>query len=159
MSFRQAVESTAAIRDSFREGLGSVRNVDRTRLRCSNPRRLRGSVNLDDALRLALPNDPRGDYAIGISQRSHSDRAVWLEVHPASSLHVGEVLNKLRWLKGWLASDAPELQGLPAHFCWVATGSVSFRRGSPASYSTSTSSDGRILAHTVYVPHTRRPQR
>jgi hypothetical protein len=130
MSFRQAVESTAAIRDSFREGLGSVRNVDRTRLRCSNPRRLRGSVNLDDALRLALPNDPRGDYAIGISQRSHSDRAVWLEVHPASSLHVGEVLNKLRWLKGWLASDAPELQGLPAHFCWVATGSVSFRRGS-----------------------------
>jgi hypothetical protein len=99
-------------------------------LRCSNPRRLRGSVNLDDALRLALPNDPRWDYAIGISQRSHSDRAVWLEVHPASSLHVGEVLNKLRWLKGWLASDAPELQGLPAHFCWVATGSVSFRRGS-----------------------------
>ncbi len=130
MSFRQAVESTAAIRDSFREGLGSVRNVDRTRLRCSNPRRLRGSVNLDDALRLALPNDPRGDYAIGISQRSHSDRAVWLEVHPASSLHVGEVLNKLRWLRGWVASDAPELQGLPAHFCWVATGSVSFRRGS-----------------------------
>jgi len=99
-------------------------------LRCSNPRRLRGSVNLDDALRLAFPNDPRWDYAIGISQRSHSDRAVWLEVHPASSLHVGEVLNKLRWLKGWLASDAPELQGLPAHFCWVATGSVSFRRGS-----------------------------
>jgi hypothetical protein len=89
-----------------------------------------GSVDLDEAMRLAFPNDPRWDYAIGISQRPDSDRVVWLEVHPASSLHVDEVLNKLRWLKGWRAKDAPELRRLPAHFCWVATGTVSFRRGS-----------------------------
>lgn len=130
MSFRNAVASTTAIRDRFRDGLGAVRNVDRDRLRCSSPRRLRGSVNLDEALRLSFPNAPRWDYAIGISQHSRSDHAVWLEVHPAASLHVGEVLNKLRWLKSWLANDAPELQRLPAHFCWVATGTVSFRRGS-----------------------------
>jgi len=87
-------------------------------------------VDLDEALRLAFPNDPRWDYAIGISQRAHTDHIVWLEVHPASSLHLDEVLNKLRWLKPWLANDAPELHRLPAHFCWVATGTVSFRRGS-----------------------------
>lgn len=130
MRFRRAVPSAAAVRDGFREGLGAVRNVDRNRLRCANPRRLRGSVNLDQALKLAFPNHPRWDYAIGVSRGTQSDHVVWLEVHPASSLHVDEVLNKLRWLNGWLASDAPELRRLPAHFYWVATGTVSFRRGS-----------------------------
>jgi hypothetical protein len=131
MKFRHAVESTAAIRYGFRKGLGAVRNVDHARLRCSiNSRRLRGSVDLDEALRLAFPNDPRWDYAIGISQHPLSDQVVWLEVHPASSHHVDEVLNKLRWLRGWLANEAPALRMMPAHFCWVATGTVSFRRGS-----------------------------
>jgi hypothetical protein len=130
MSFRHAVESTAAIRDGFRDGLRAVRNVDRSRLQCSSPRRLRGSVDLDKALKIALPTDPRWDYAIGISHHPHSDHVVWLEVHPASSSHVDEILNKLRWLKSWLSTDAPALQSLRADFCWVATGTVSFRRGS-----------------------------
>lgn len=130
MNFRRAVKATPAICNSLQEGLGAVRNVDRDRLRCSSPRRIRGSVNLDEGMRLVYPNDPRWDYVIGLSKGAHGDQLVWLEVHPASSRHVDEVLDKLRWLKNWLDRDAAALRDLPAHFYWVATGSVAFRRGS-----------------------------
>jgi len=70
------------------------------------------------------------DYAVGVANPRQPDSAAWLEVHPASSLHVDEVLAKLRWLKQWLESGAPELDQLPRRFCWIATGAVSFDRGS-----------------------------
>jgi hypothetical protein len=130
MRFREAVEDTAAIRGQYREGLQGVRNVDRSRLSCATPRRLCGSVDLDGALRLVHPNDPRWDYAIGVSEGVQNDTVIWVEVHPASSCHVEEVLRKLQWLKDWLRYDAPAMGRLPRHFRWIATGTVSFRRGS-----------------------------
>jgi hypothetical protein len=87
-------------------------------------------VNLDHALRLAHPNAHRWDYAIGICVNPREDIVFWVEVHPASSLHVNEVLRKLQWLKDWLASDAPALARLPGRFRWVASGKISFRHGS-----------------------------
>jgi len=131
MSFREAVESTPAIRAHFREGLQAVRGGDRDRLRCSQPRRLRGSVNLEEVLPPGQTNEPRWDYGIGIGS-SRSDAVVWLEVHPASSTgHVDEVLRKLGWLRTWMSRDAAALAELPRHFVWLATGSVSFHGGSP----------------------------
>jgi len=130
MTFQSAVESTAPVRDHFRAGLQGLRKADRGRLRYTSPRRLRGSVNVDQALRGSYPNDPRWDYAIGIRRDGRSDEAVWAEVHAASSLHVNELLAKLQWLRRWLVRSAPQLGALRGHFCWIATGSVSFRRGS-----------------------------
>ena len=128
MTFRRAVRSTPSLRAHFRDGLQALRNSDRPRLRCSDTRRLRGSVNLDDALRPTHSNDPVWDYAIGLLG-NQTDAVVWLEVHPA--YHVDEVLSKLQWLKRWLANNAPVLRRLQPHFCWVATGRISFGRGSP----------------------------
>lgn len=130
MSFRDAVKSTAAIRDHLQEGLQGVRNVDRRRLHCSDSRRLCGSVNLDNTLRLAYPDAHRWDYAIGIRVNSPKEIVLWVEVHPASSRHVNEVLRKLQWLKDWLANAAPALERLPGRRRWVASGKISFRRGS-----------------------------
>ena len=118
------------IQDHLRKGLRGIKNVDRHRVHCSNTRRLRGSVDLDGALRLSHPNDPRWDYAIGITANLGSEVVIWLEVHPASSRHVDEVLRKLQWLRNWLTDSAPTLKGLRGHFHWVATGTVAFRRGS-----------------------------
>jgi hypothetical protein len=132
MRFRDAVHQAALIRERLRDGLQAVRAVHRGQLSCSNTRRIRGSVSLDDALRIAYPQAARWDYAIGIRQSSKTDVVVWLEVHPASSLHVDEVLNKLAWLRAWLRSDAPQLGHLPALYCRVATGKIAFRRGSGA---------------------------
>jgi hypothetical protein len=87
-------------------------------------------VNIDRALRTLFPNAARWDYLVGVGGPRQRDSAVWIEVHSASSSHIDDVLNKLRWLEQWLASSAPELKQLPPSFCWIATGTVSFRRGS-----------------------------
>jgi len=128
MRFREAVEATRPLREQFRVGLQALRRSDRGRVRCSDPRRLCGSVNLDEALREEYPNDPRWDYAIGVT-RGKSDAILWLEAHPASSRHIDEILKKVQWLKAWTGRHAPALKALPRYYRWVATGKIAFRRG------------------------------
>ena len=130
MTFVEAVNSTPSIRAHLKSGLKALRNMDRGRVSCDG-RRLRGSVDIDGALRRFHPNAPRWDYAVGFGKARQQDSVAWLEVHPASSLHIGEVLRKLHWLKLWLTNEASELNRLPLCFCWIATGTISFGRGSP----------------------------
>lgn len=89
-----------------------------------------GSVNLDEALSGSHSQERRWDYGIGIPG-SPGESVVWIEVHPASSRHVRDVLDKLSWLKGWLDSSAPRLRELPAKYVWVASGKVAIPRNSP----------------------------
>jgi hypothetical protein len=129
MTFSQAVNRTPSVQGHLKPGVKALSRVDRRRVACDG-RRLRGSVDIDAALRVSLPNDARWDYAVGV-QKGGNDHVVWIEVHPASSHHVDEVLSKARWLLRWLAASAPVINGLPRRFCWIATGTVSFSRGSP----------------------------
>ena len=129
MTFAEAVNRTPSIKGHLRSGLKALRRADRSRVSCDG-RNLVGSIDIDGALRYLYPRDARWDYAVGVS-KSARDFVVWLEVHPASSLHVDEVLDKVRWLKQWLETSAPELRGLDRHLCRIATGGVSFGRGSP----------------------------
>lgn len=131
MTFREAVRSTPAVQSHLRNGLQALRGVDRNRLHSAEPRRFRGSVNLEEALSPSGPGDPRWDYGIGVARRA-GDLALWLEVHPASSAHhLEEVRRKLDWLKKWLRVEAPALESLPPRFVWLASGSVCFHSGSP----------------------------
>jgi hypothetical protein len=132
MRFRDAVERTPVIRGRYRDGLQALSAADRRRVSCREPRkRLRGSVNLDDAFRPAKPNSLRWDYAIGIRGGARADDVAYVEVHPASSGHVDEMLRKLGWLKTWLAGAGAPLGSLPRRYFWVASGSVALRKGSP----------------------------
>jgi hypothetical protein len=117
------------LRGAVAKGLQAVRARDRERFHSTDARNIRGGVNLDEALGRARPDEPRWDYVVGVRGAGRNDHAAWAELHPASSLHVEEVLRKLRWLKAWLAAEAPALRALPSSFHWVATGSVAFRRG------------------------------
>jgi hypothetical protein len=92
MTFVEAVRRTPSIRDRWKSGLKALRKVDRLRV-SRDGRGLRGSVDIDSALRDLHPGDARWDYAVGVGRRS-GDVVVWLEVHPASSLHVDEVLER-----------------------------------------------------------------
>jgi hypothetical protein len=130
MNFRSAVRNTPAIRDHVRDGLQALDQADRQRVTCDG-RRLCGSVDLDQALRDTYPNAARWDYVVGVRKSDRTDTVVWLEMHPASSIHVDGVLAKLQWLKEWIRTSAPELREPAAQYHWVATGSVSFGRGSP----------------------------
>ena len=142
MTFVEAVEGTRSIRAFLKPGLQALTAADRARITCDG-RTLRGSVHIDHALAAILPNDPRWDYAVGLVQ-AQQDQVFWLEVHPASSLHVDEVLRKARWLLQWLSTTAPALNALPRHLCWIATGTVSFSRASPQAR--------RLAQHGVRFP-------
>ena len=130
MTFKQAAEGTPGLSDAYRPGLQALSKADRNRIVCANPRRCTGSVDLDHALAIPMPNEPRWDYGAGLRQ-DHSEKVVWIEVHPACSNHVDEVLAKLAWLKKWLHANAPLLNALPRSFVWIASGQVSLQRHSP----------------------------
>lgn len=131
VGFREAVVQTSGVRDAYRPGLQALEPADRAHIRCASPRDLAGSMNIDAALESAYPNDPRWDYAIGISRPRKQDRAIWIEVHPASSSgNVAEVMAKRAWLTRWL-ENAPVLRRMPAEYVWIPTGRVCFRAGTP----------------------------
>jgi len=129
MTFVEAVNKTPSVEKAMKDGLKALSKSDRKLISCKD-RLVRGSVDIDNALLTLYPNAARWDYVVGLGQPRQQDSAVWIEIHSAASSHVDEVLNKLRWLKQWLTASAPDLKQLPASFCWIATGKVSFRRGS-----------------------------
>ena len=131
MTFEEAVAGTEELADAYRVGLGALRARDKKRITCNDPRDLGGSLDVDDALSPSRPNDPRWDYGIGTRKGRRRELVVWIEVHPASSRHVRDVLNKLSWLKSWLVASAPLLNKFRRKFVWVASGRVALPQNSP----------------------------
>ena len=90
------------------------------------------AAGLDAALRQHYPNAPRWDYGIGIQKGK--PYAIWVEVHPADTSNVDEVLKKLAWLKDWLAHAAQPLHALTPQqsaYHWLATDGVHINQSSP----------------------------
>ncbi|MGC8785380.1 MAG: hypothetical protein ACP5RN_13465, partial [Armatimonadota bacterium] len=133
-TFRQAVEQCPELGDSaWQPGLQAL-GQDSQHVRCTDTRRLAGSVFLDEALKEQYPDAPRWDYGIGWRE-SFQEVAVWIEVHPAYTGEVDTVLRKLQWLNRWLATSASTLNAITPHdkrpFYWVATDGVHIPRNSP----------------------------
>ena len=131
MNFRESVRAVPVLARAYQAGLGALRAQDRERVGATKPRMLRGSVDLDEALREAHSQAPRLDYVVGISDPGREEIAFWIEVHSADSLHVDDVIRKFRWTRTWAAEYAAELSRIRARLAWVATGRVSLRPGSP----------------------------
>jgi len=132
VTFRKAVKETPSVADAWRRGLGALRGVDKKHVDAENTRRLRGSVDVDTALKATCPGDPRWDYAIGHRPANFATEIVyWVEIHPASTGEVNAVLQKLAWLKAWLRESAPQLDALRRAFIWVSSGKTSFTLSSP----------------------------
>lgn len=132
MKFREAVLNVPALADAYRPGLQALKRADREHITCTNPHDLAGSVDMDSALREIYPNEPRWDYAVGIKHDPNTDKAIWIEVHPASSTaEVNTVIAKLHWLKSWAADVVPDLLSLTREYIWIATGSIAFSQDSP----------------------------
>lgn len=140
MSFREAVHAAASPADTaWREGKQALAGAHRGRVDCATPRRLTGSLDLDSALahEPRHASAPRWDYGIGYRPERGDERAIWVEVHPASTSNVKEVLAKLDWLQRWLSGEAPQLKamtgaaGAPKPFVWIAADGVRIQRGSP----------------------------
>lgn len=129
MSFKSDCEATPGLAGTTQTGLKALRQPDRAHITKKRGTALTTSIDLDAALRDAMPNDPRWDY--GIAQKSGDGEAVqWVEVHPASGgANLTEMQNKLAWLKRWMAGTP--LTAYPREFIWVASGKSAFTTRDP----------------------------
>lgn len=118
--FEDAVCNCIEIKDAYQPGITAL-GKNSVSVRAIDPKKLTGSVDIDKSLLLARANEPRWDYAVG-----YADAAYFVEVHPADTKNVDEMLNKVAWLKNWLSATAPDLKKL--HKCgvfnWIPSGRV-----------------------------------
>lgn len=83
------------------------------RLTCGDPRRIVGSVHVDDAYKTVDPTGNRWDFAIAVSEKDGSETVHWVEVHSADNEgEAHRVLRKYEWLQRWWSGDGKALSRL-----------------------------------------------
>ena len=125
--FRNAVEATADLKDGYRQGLKAL-GADTKKVTAGDTRELLGSVDIDSCTRKLYPEESRWDYAVGYNQQ-----ALFIEVHPACTSSVDEMIKKVQWLKTWLATNGRELEKIKRdeRFYWVPSGRMNILKLSP----------------------------
>ena len=115
----QAADRTEDIKGAFQKGLKALKGEYRTKIVCTDTKKLTGSVDIDLATKDLYPTESRWDYAI-----EYKGKTFFVEIHPADTTEVQSVINKLRWLINWLKNKAPEVNALKhgdKPFHWVFT--------------------------------------
>lgn len=127
-TFKSIVQAIPAIAGAYREGLQALESKDAGKVKPQNPRKLSGSVYLDKCLKTTNPHDARWDYVIG-----YREKAYFVEVHPANTSNVNEVVKKKKWLEVWLKTNALDLKAMMAGtgYYWIASGKVAILPNSP----------------------------
>lgn len=127
-TFKSIVQAIPAIAGAYREGLQALESKDAGKVKPQNPRKLSGSVYLDKCLKTTNPHDARWDYVIG-----YSEKAYFVEVLPANTSNVDEVVKKKKWLDVWLKTNALDLKAMMAGtgYYWIASGKVAILPNSP----------------------------
>lgn len=123
--FEDAVLATPDISSGYCKGLQALKS-NSSLLQIPDTRRLQGSVDIDENTRPLYPESSRWDYAVG-----YEDKAYFMEVHPASTSNVVEIINKAIWLEKWLKNRAPELGKIRvSQLCWIPSGKVAISKTS-----------------------------
>lgn len=118
--FQEAVEKTPDVRNGFCAGKQAIKNSDRSKIEAADDRKLQGSLDIDSQVKSLYPQEPRWDYAL-----SYDNIMYYIEIHPAETSEVDKVVTKVRWLKNWLRTKAPEIDKLPKAdypYIWVQSG-------------------------------------
>ncbi|MCA9538294.1 MAG: hypothetical protein KC620_05370, partial [Myxococcales bacterium] len=114
----------STVRAEVRDGLGAVERGDRQHFATDVRDAFADSVNLDAALKVSHPAEPRWDYLLG---HASGGAVVGLEVHPAHDREVGAIIDKKaaaqRQLSGHLVPGRRV-----ARWLWVASGKADFAR-------------------------------
>jgi hypothetical protein len=134
MRLQAAIAPISELAGRLQPGLAALTKTERVAVEPQDSKRLRGSLELDSALRATFPNANRWDYAVAYqhASRSEGDEDVyWIEFHSAHDHGATEVLRKVRWLKEWLAGEGKHL-AFPGRrsFTWIASGKISMTRNS-----------------------------
>ena len=126
LTFKQAVEATPDVANSYQIDLGALGQYS-NKINAADTRLFDGSVDIDTCTTRKYPNANRWDYALAYSQKVY-----FVEVHPAKTSQVSTVLRKLQWLKDWLNSNAPEINRLKAEkpYYWIMSNNNSILKNS-----------------------------
>jgi hypothetical protein len=131
VTFEEAIEQTPGLETAWRPGLQALRAEDRPHIKPEDPRRLRGSADVDTALRHRDPQANRWDFAIGYQHVDRLDEFVYsVETHTGSDDQINAVLKKFEWLKGWLREEGRSLASFDGDMVWVSSGHTLFTKGS-----------------------------
>lgn len=123
--FQKAVLVTSDVSFGYCKGLQAMKS-NSSMLKASDTRKLQGSVDIDDCTKNLYPHDARWDYAIG-----YNDKAYFVEVHPANTSNIVEMMNKAKWLETWLKNKALELGKIREDkFYWIPSGKVAILKSS-----------------------------
>ena len=94
MTFRQAVGQTPRLKGTWKAGLGALRAEDKPHIKPEDPKRLRGSVDVDTALQQTEPNAHRWDFAIAYQHTNRTKEFIyWVETHTGSDNQISTVLD------------------------------------------------------------------
>jgi hypothetical protein len=114
--------------NSYQKGKSGIKNQHRDKIRIEDTRKLKGSMDIDEACKDSEPNSPRWDYMVVIWKNSLENLAL-IEIHPAAKYrNVAEVIEKKNWLNQWLYKT--RLIDFRKKFIWIATGSICITSGS-----------------------------
>ncbi len=125
--FQSAVYCIADLKDGYRKGLQALKG-NSAKVSASNRQELLGSVDIDECTKKRYPNASRWDYVIGYARK-----AWFVEVHPANTSNVQEMLKKVLWLEGWLQKEGRPLATIrndSLHY-WIPSGKMCILKTSP----------------------------
>lgn len=118
-TFRDAVEACKDIRGAYQTGLKAL-GKQSVVVQATNKRELSGSVDIDKATLPLYPHAARWDYVVG-----YKERAYFVEIHPANTSNVAEMVRKVEWLKDWLDEKGEPLKKIKVKpYYWVPSGKV-----------------------------------
>lgn len=118
--FQVAIENTEEVKNGFCVGKQAIKRADRNKVDATIGNKLQGSLDIDNQVKVLYPHEPRWDYAL-----SYDDKIYYIEIHPAETSEVEKVVNKVKWLKGWLNTKATEINKLPKAehpYTWIQSG-------------------------------------
>lgn len=119
-AFVSAIDCCTDIKGQTKTGMSAL-GVHSAMVKVKNTRLLDGSVDIDAAVKKIYPHDSRWDYVVG-----YNGRAYFIEVHPAETRNINEMIAKVKWLRHWLMEKASELKGLHHIdvYYWLPSGRV-----------------------------------
>ena len=112
----------------LRSGLRAL-GANSRKVEPARTRSVLGSADIDSDLSASHRKESRWDYVVGYNGRS-GEHAYFIEVHPAHTSNVKEVMRKKAWLVGWLAG-VPLAMLTSRSFHWIASGKVRIPANTP----------------------------
>jgi hypothetical protein len=131
VTFKKAVLQTPKLQSAWQPGLQALRAEDKPHIKAEDTQRLRGSADVDAALRPSEPQANRWDFAVGYQHTNRRNEVIyWIETHTGSDDQIEVVLKKLEWLKTWMRRQGNRLASFERDIVWTSSGHTLFTKGS-----------------------------